>query len=175
MHTGFMVAAILCTSYVLAFPLGLTYVIWKHAHKTDVIDITETKQSPVLLGLRFLYENYTDQLWFWECLDLLKKCLIVAGLSAVGFQGRAYVTMAAVLLVGFMLAQALLKPLTDAFEDRMQHLCTCALVFVLVTSQSMTEMADVEEGESAPVVRGVLIMLAGLLVLFAFCGKWRSH
>ena len=93
----------------------------------------------------------------------------------MGFQGRAYVTMATVLLVGFMLAQALLKPLTDAFEDRMQHLCTCTLVFVLVTSQSMTEMADVEEGERAPVVRGVLIMLAGLLVLFAFCGKWRSH
>ena len=57
----------------------------------------ENEDSPLALGLRFLYENYTDSCWFWEAVDVLRKITLTSGVVFIGIQSRTAVGVTALI------------------------------------------------------------------------------
>ena len=42
-------------------------------------------------GLRFLFENYKDNCWFWELVEMTRKLIPTSGLILISGESRAYV------------------------------------------------------------------------------------
>ncbi len=62
------------TTFVVGFPVLTLFLLWKYRYNAiKVCTPTEDEtRSEIAAGLSFLYENYSDNCWFWEVLELLR-------------------------------------------------------------------------------------------------------
>ena len=69
--------AYLMTAFVTGFPILTPLLLWKYQHiaTKDGTSADDEFPNEISAGLRFLYENYCDNCWFWEVLELLRKVI----------------------------------------------------------------------------------------------------
>ena len=60
----------------------------EEASSVTLSEDDEKEDSALALGLRFLYENYSDRCWFWEAIDLFRKVILTSGSVLFGYQSR---------------------------------------------------------------------------------------
>lgn len=42
-------------------------------------------------GLRFLFENYKSEAWYWELVEMSRKVVLTSGVILVGQESRSYI------------------------------------------------------------------------------------
>lgn len=70
--------------------------------------------------MSFLYENYNDDAWYWELVEVIRKLVLTCGIILIGRESRAYVGLASICSGLFAIVYAFRKPIKDEFEDKLQ-------------------------------------------------------
>lgn len=180
-HKKYVWAAYASLSYVVGFPIFLTYMVWKHrlkAQKTHrKLSITNDSSDlyPVAFAIFFLHENYTSSCWYWESIEMARKVILSAGIIFIGSESRTKVGIAAMISAGFAMLYARFRPITDRFEDYLQMLS------LLVTSIDLSigvllKMPTDDIAGSLDTSRdneglGVLLLVTNGLVISVVFGK----
>lgn len=172
--------------YPILFPVLALFLLWKYQHKVGVItNTTSTKQdteatllqeNAVSMGLRFLYENYSDDCWFWEVTELMRKVLLTSVMSLMDSESRTYLGISSILSGLFSVLFAYNKPVPDLFEHWLQ------LASLLATSINMTaglllkipaqETTSGLSGEIEGIGVTVLLLFANVFVVGMLVGEY---
>ena len=125
-----VIAAYCSIAYVVGLPLISFVILWKHKRRQKSAVSEEQEQEPeIIMGLRFLFENYKDDCWFWELVEMTRKLILTSGLILISGESRAYVGLACVVSGLFGLYFAYKNPISDPFENKLQ-LTSLAVTFV---------------------------------------------
>ena len=107
------------TFYPVAFPLVTLLVLWRCLPKSRE-QRYQHKLHSVARGLRFFYENYSDNCWFWEIVELARKVLLTSALLLADAQSRTYIGSAAIVSGLYTVLFAWYKPIKDSSEHWLQ-------------------------------------------------------
>jgi hypothetical protein len=131
----------LLVAYPVLFPVLALLLLWKYQHKVKVDPKTNNtnpntknplQDNAVSMGLRFLYENYSEDCWFWEVMELMRKVLLTSVMSLMDSESRTYLGLSSILSGLYSVLFAYKKPISDLFEHWLQ------LASLLATGVNMT-------------------------------------
>ena len=108
------------TAYPVAFPLVTLMVLWRCLSKSKEPRNRNELHSALARGLRFFYENYSDNCWFWEIVELARKVLLTSALLLADAQSRTYIGSAAIVSGLYTILFAWYKPIKDSSEHWLQ-------------------------------------------------------
>ena len=117
---------------VVGFPSLTLFLLWKYQYKAlkDKLLVEDgTPPNDISAGLSFLYENYSDNCWFWEVLELLRKVILTSVLVLIGGESRTHLGTAAIISGLYAVLFASYQPISDRFEHWLQLvslMATCA-------------------------------------------------
>ena len=123
--------------YIIFLPAASLMALWRQ-RRTPVPNKTEdeeeasdrrAKSTELLVGLRFLSENYTPHAWYWELVETARKVILTSGLILVGRESRAYIGLVCVLSGLYGMFFAYKRPIVDPFENRLM-IISLAVTFV---------------------------------------------
>ena len=121
-----------CTiAYIAFLPTASLIILWRHKSylKQQQSQNLNFKSREVLTGLRFLFENYSEQTWYWELVETIRKVVLTSGLILVGSESRAYVGLACVISGLYGMFFAYKRPVMDPFEEKLM-LSSLGVTFV---------------------------------------------
>ncbi|XP_038066729.1 uncharacterized protein LOC119736792 [Patiria miniata] len=104
----------------------------------------------------FLCENYKEQFWYWEIVELARKVLQVVFVLMFGADDHFTLFATIVLSVAFLIAHAYLKPMKDAAEHRLQ-MCSLTTIFLNLSAASLLLLPD-EENQSSDARKEFLVV-----------------
>ena len=111
-----------CTiAYISFLPTASLIILWRqksHLREQQSPSLN-LKSREVLMGLRFLFENYSEQTWYWELVETIRKVVLTSGLILVGSESRAYVGLACVISGLYGMFFAYKRPIMDPFEEKL--------------------------------------------------------
>ena len=78
-----------CTvAYIVFLPTSFLIILWRQRsyqkQERGLSTSVSLQNREVLTGLRFLFENYTEQTWYWELVETIRKVVLTSGLILVG-------------------------------------------------------------------------------------------
>ena len=131
-----LIVAFISTVYVFALPTASFIVLWRQRRVTLTTRNVETSQGPgssteIILGLRFLFENYNPRSWYWELVEMSRKVFLTSGLILVGQESRSYIGLAWVMAGMYGMFFSWSRPIKDAAENRLMAASLAVTVFNL--------------------------------------------
>ena len=131
----------------------------------------------IIVGLRFLFENYNSHSWYWELVETIRKIVLTSGLILVGGESRAYVGLACVLSGLYGMLFAYISPVVDPFENKLM-LTSLAVTFVNLGIGAVSKIPKERIPASIdPYVDGImfniLVIGANSLVIGLLAGNYR--
>ena len=125
-----LIVAYSSIAYVVGLPAIACLILRKYKQTLKRDDTSgECNRSEAVTGLRFLFENYRSDCWYWELVEMIRKLILTSGLILIGGESRAYVGLACVVSGLFGIAFAHKTPISDPFENKLQ-LTALAVTFV---------------------------------------------
>ena len=132
-----VVVAYCAVVYITFLPTASVIALWRQRRKLwrmnneedDETTDPQEKSTEVLTGLRFLFENYNSDSWYWELIETVRKVILTSGLILVGGESRAYIGLACVLSGLYGMIVAYKKPIVDPFENKLM-LTSLTVTFV---------------------------------------------
>jgi len=180
-HEKYGWAAYASLSYVVGFPIFLTYIVWKNhfkAQKTSkklTIADTTSNISPMAFATLFLHENYSPKCWYWESIEMARKMILSAAVVFIGSESRTQVGIAAMVSAGFAMLHGRFRPIPDQFEDYLQMLSLLVTSFNLsigvllkMPSDEVTGSVDASRDNEG---LGILLLVTNGLVITVVFGK----
>ncbi|XP_031558297.1 uncharacterized protein LOC116294778 [Actinia tenebrosa] len=83
-------------------------------------DSTMITIPPIIAGMSFIFENYAENCWFWEIIEMMRKLLLTSSLALIGAEGRTSLGVASILSGCYAILHAYFKPIPDKFEHVLQ-------------------------------------------------------
>ncbi|XP_067037131.1 uncharacterized protein [Acropora muricata] len=133
-------------------------------------------ESELLSGMSFLYENYNEDAWYWELVEVIRKLVLTCGIILIGRESRTYVGLASICSGLFAIAFAFRKPIRDKFEDKLQ-LTSLLVIFlnlgigVILKIPKESVPSDVDQYVDTLLVN-ILVVGANVLVIFLVVGRY---
>ena len=124
--------------------------------------------------MSFLYENYKDDAWYWELVEVVRKLILTCGIILIGRESRAYVGLASICSGLFAIFYAFRKPIRDEFEDKLQ-LTSLLVIFlnlgigVILKIPKESVPSDVDQYVDSLLVN-ILVVGANVLVIVLVVG-----
>ncbi|XP_022084862.1 uncharacterized protein LOC110976135 isoform X3 [Acanthaster planci] len=120
----------------------------------------------------FLCENYKEQFWYWEIVELTRKILQVLFVLLFGAEDHFTLFATIVLSVSFLVVHAYVKPMKDVAEHRLQ-MCSLASIFLNLLAASLlllpSEGGSPSEGRKE--VLAVFLVLLNLTIVAFVAGS----
>lgn len=132
------------------------------------------EESELISGMSFLYENYKDDAWYWELVEVVRKLILTCGIILIGRESRAYVGLASICSGLFAIVYAFRKPIRDEFEDKLQ-LTSLLVIFlnlgigVILKIPKESVPSDVDQYVDSLLVN-ILVVGANVLVIVLVVG-----
>ena len=128
--------------YCIGFPLSM-FAILRYARRN--IGNDRGKRGVILAGTRFLYENYSQDCWYWEIVELVRKIVVTSMLILMNAESRTSLGLTAIFSGLFTVGFAYSKPIEDAFEHWLQ------LISLMASSVNFTTgmLMKIPEEESS--------------------------
>lgn len=177
-HTS---AYVLTIAYVIAFPLGLLYVLCKYhlLYRKGLIGMkyvghgTHNRNEEVMSSLvaedyqsspswlNFLCENYKRNFWFWEIVELARKVLQTLLITMFGWEDRLTVIITTIVSVVFLLLHARYRPMKSSYEQSLQ-MFSLTVIFINVVVAA-NDFPDQQE-ETISVVLVILNVIVFVII-----------
>ena len=128
--------------------------------------------------MSFLYENYNEDAWYWELVEVTRKLVLTCGIILIGRESRAYVGLASICSGLFAVAFAFRKPIRDPFEDKLQ-LTSLLVIFlnlgigVILKIPKESVPSDVDQYVDTLLVN-ILVIGANILVILLVVGMYTN-
>ena len=177
-YNKFVLVAYVMTAFVVGFPVLTLSLLWKHRYSAvkDYSRNLDDTCSEISAGLSFLYENYSDNCWFWEVLELLRKVTLTSVLVLIGGESRTNLGTAAIISGFYAVLFASYQPISDRFEHWLQLvslMATCANLNVgmllKIPDQEISSGLGTQ-GDSTVIT--ALLLLVNTVVTGMIVGKW---
>ena len=171
--------------YVILVPAASFLILWRQRKALGSIgneddgescdDDNEAKSTESLTGLRFLFENYRPEVWYWELVDIARKVILTSGLILIGSESRSYAGIASITSGIYAVIFALQKPVVDPFENRLMQ-TSLVVTFVNLGIGAVSKIP----GENIPtsvdrvldnIVFQLLVVGANALVIVLLIGR----
>ena len=123
------------------------------------------------LWLRFLCENYRDDFWYWEILELLRKILQTALVVLFGSDDPWYLTVTIAISVMFLTSHAYFKPMNDSFEHRLQMSSLAAIFLNLLVAMALMMPNKDQSSAAQATATTVVLILLNTVVVFVVAGN----
>lgn len=133
-------------------------------------------ESELLSGMSFLYENYNEDAWYWELVEVIRKLVLTCGIILIGRESRTYVGLASLCSGLFAVAFAFRKPIRDDFEDKLQ-LTSLLVIFlnlgigVILKISTESVPSDVDKYLDCLLVN-ILVVGVNVLVILLVVGRY---
>ena len=119
-----VIVAYISAIYTVALPLATFIVLWRQRRVILATDDDNATQEPrsgteMITGLRFLFENYKPESWYWELVEMSRKVIVTSGLILVGQESRSYIGLAWVVAGMYGVLFAWIRPIQDTFENKL--------------------------------------------------------
>ena len=123
-YNRLIIVGYISVAYVFALPLATFVALWRQqrgicAPAYEVTSEDGGLPTEIIPGLRFLYENYKGSSWYWELVEMSRKVIVASGLILIGQETRSYVGLAWVVAMMYGVIFAWIRPIQDAFENRL--------------------------------------------------------
>ena len=123
-YNNLITVAYISVAYIIALPLATFIALWRQRRTLLATEDEETLDVPepsteVIIGLRFLFENYKARAWYWELVEMSRKVIVTSGLILVGQESRSYIGLAWVIAGMYGVLFAWTHPIQDAFENKL--------------------------------------------------------
>ena len=170
-----------CTvAYIVFLPTSFLIILWRQRsyqkQERGLNTSVSLQNREVLTGLRFLFENYTEQTWYWELVETIRKVVLTSGLILVGSESRAYVGLACVISGLYGMFFAYKRPILDSFENKLM-LSSLGVTFVNLGIGAVSRIP--KEGLPSSInpyldniIFNVLVFGANSLVIGLLLGKY---
>lgn len=176
-YKKYVMVPYLMTAFVTGFPALTLFLLWKYQHnaKTGGTNIDEEASNEISAGLSFLYENYSDNCWFWEVLELLRKVILTSVLILIGGESRTNLGTAAIISGLYAVLFAYYQPISDRFEHWLQLIslmATCANmnvgILLMIPDQEISSGIGTQ-GDSTAIT--ALLLMVNTFVTGMIVGK----
>ena len=180
-----VIVGYVAVGYVILVPAASFLILWRQRKALGSIrneddggscdDDNEAKSPESLTGLRFLFENYRPEVWYWELVDIARKVILTSGLILIGSESRSYAGIASITSGIYAVIFALQKPVVDPFENRLMQ-TSLVVTFVNLGIGAVSKIP----GENIPtsvdrvldnIVFQLLVVGANALVIVLLIGK----
>jgi hypothetical protein len=159
-------------AYCVGFPLSIFFIL-RHVRRSE--DRHDKETSAMLVGTRFLYENYSADCWFWEIVELARKIIVTSMLILMNAESRISLGLTSILSGLYSVLFAYYKPIEDTFEYWLQlaSLMASSVNFTIgmlmkipsdETSSGINDQADT-------LMVTVLLVAANVFVLLLVAGN----
>ncbi|XP_072046545.1 uncharacterized protein [Amphiura filiformis] len=135
----------------------------RHGRDKDLCSNNDEQSFP--LWLRFLCENYRDEFWFWEILELLRKILQTALVVLYGSDDPWYLTVTIAISVAFLTSHAYFKPMKDNFEHRLQMSSLAAVFLNLLVAMALMMPNEQQSSPAEAMATTILVILLNFVVV----------
>ncbi|XP_071837771.1 uncharacterized protein [Apostichopus japonicus] len=165
-HRRFQIASYCLSIYVIAFPTVLFLLLWKYAsHNTTSSELDEHDNGDSPKWLRFLYENYQSNFWYWEIIELGRKVSQTLVIVVLGWNSSFSVTITLTLAVIFLSLHISFRPM----EDNIEHYLQLASLWVIFFNMLLAAVpaSDSSSGHLTTdiLVTCLVILNTGVLVI----------
>ena len=175
-YKKYVMVAYVMIAFVTGFPVLTLFLLWKYQHNATKDETnTEEASNEISAGLSFLYENYSENSWFWEVLELLRKLMLTSVLILIGGESRTNLGTAAIISGLYAVLFASYQPISDRFEHWLQLIslmATCANMNVgmllMIPDQEISSGMGTE-GESTAIT--VMLLMVNTFVTGMIVGK----
>ncbi|KAJ8036445.1 Leucine-rich repeat-containing G-protein coupled receptor 4 [Holothuria leucospilota] len=176
--------------YVIAFPAILLYLLWKYytpwsmmqcadENNTSLVEdqkaVSTKEEIPLVVThedvppeipvwLKFLCENYREQFWFWEIIELTRKSTQTLFITMYGWDNDKTVFLTICISVLFLTLHARYLPMKCPYDQRLQVLFSLIAIFINVVLASMKRS---KEFKSARNLLFFLILNTAVLLIIA--------
>ncbi|XP_071837044.1 uncharacterized protein [Apostichopus japonicus] len=160
-HYKFQIAAYICSIYVVAFPGILFCLLWKYCK-------TSTDRSLCPKWLRFFCENYKDEFWYWEIVELFRKVSQTFIIIFFGWGSSFSVFITLFLAVVFLTLHGSFSPMRDRFEQNLQ---LASLWAIFLNMLMVTVPSSLSESSTVGSAMTIILVFLNVIVLLIILGK----
>lgn len=163
----------LAIAYCAGIPLVVLFMLWRSLKKTDS---TFLQNYSFMRGvLRFMYENYSADCWFWEVVELFRKIFFSAVLLLLSAEGRTSLGMTAMFSGLYSILFAFCKPMNDTFEHWLQLISLMAssvnLTIGMLLQIPKNEISSGVNQEVDDLIITIILVSSNVLVVAIVAGK----
>lgn len=179
-YNHLLIVAYISFAYIFALPVTTFITLWRKRKLTlDAVDAGASEEPgsnvEVITGLRFLFENYKTQSWYWELVEMSRKVILTSGLILVGKESRSYIGLALTIAGMYGLLFSYVRPMRDAFENRLMSTSLAVTVVNLaigaVSKIPAENLTDSTVSFMDTVLFDILVVGANTLVVGLLVGK----
>jgi hypothetical protein len=168
-HRGYQAyAAVMIFVYPLGIPALYAWLLWRNKeHITAAGTDAERANDPTLSAIKFLWEPYRKEAYWWEVAECLRRLALTGFLVFIlpGTAGQAAVSC--LLAIVSMVVFGMARPLTD-WTDVVSYWAGCLTLFISMFVALLIKGGFAgATGQSQQLVSAVLIVLNASLVLAA--------
>ncbi|XP_078375842.1 uncharacterized protein LOC144659297 [Oculina patagonica] len=119
-----LIVAYISSAYIFALPASSFIALWRQRIAIITVIQTDGFQDPdsgmeMISGLRFLFENYKHNSWYWELVEMSRKVILTSGIILVGHESRSYIGLAWIIAGMYGMLFSWIKPIRDVTERRL--------------------------------------------------------
>ena len=123
-YSNLVIVAYISVAYIIALPVTTFIALWTQrrvilAPADDETSGDACPSDEMVTGLRFLFESYKARSWYWELIEMSRKVMVTSGLILLGQETRSYIGLAWVVAGMYGVLFAWIRPIKDAFENRL--------------------------------------------------------
>ena len=133
-------------------------------------------RTPVFTyALRFTYENYEPECWYWEVIEMVRKLTMTVGVSLFLDHTKIGLSTIIILAMAFVLLHGMKKPIRDRFENLLQLLSLLIIPINLsigvILRGSVADSLGRIEKELDSRITGVILVCLNSLLIILFVGR----
>lgn len=171
-----LVLAYISTAYVVALPVASLTVLWRQKRViVSKIDNDGGFGMETIEGLRFLFENYKSEAWYWELVEMSRKVVLTSGVILVGQESRSYIGLTWVVAGMFGVLFCWVKPIKDASENLLMSASLAVTVVNLgigaVSRIPAENVSNIVDKHKDVIAMKILILGANTLVIGLIIGE----
>ena len=123
-YNHWLIVAYISTAYIVVLPVSSFVALWRQRRAAvinednDILNDSDSGME-MISGLRFLFENYKHDSWYWELVETSRKVILTSGLVLVGQESRSYIGLAWVIAGMYGMLFSWIKPIRDVTENRL--------------------------------------------------------
>jgi hypothetical protein len=129
----------------------------------------------ISLGMRFVYENYSKDCWYWEVIELVRKVILTSVLVYSGENGRLFLGISAIFSGFYSVFFANSKPIPYIFD----HWLHLGSLLATMANQLMAMLLKIPVNTISTLVAieddsigvTVLLVFANIFVMVMIAGK----
>ena len=175
-YNHLLIVAYISTAYIFALPTASFLALWKKRKTILTATDSDTRVgTEMITGLHFFFENYQTRSWYWELIEMSRKIILTSGLILVGQESRSYIGLAWVVAGMYGMLFCWVKPIQDAFENRLMSTSLAVTVVNLgigavsrIPAENIPGSMDLHRDAMA---MKILILGANSLVIGLLVGK----